>query len=102
MTAVPSPEPAAAGRPSLMPADTPDYMAPAWASCMSWVLGDPDMRVAFEADTGMKFIPPRNGLERMIDDATGHGDAYVAEFIRWANENVWGHIEAHPDDVDPV
>jgi hypothetical protein len=87
-------------RPSLMPADTPDYMAPAWASCMSWAISEADIRAAFEAETGHQYSPPKNGLERMIDEATGHGNAYVKAFVTWANENVWGALDGNDDDDD--
>ena len=80
-------------RPELMPADTPDYMAPAWAACMSWALGDPVVRSEFEAATGMRWTPPKNAIDRAIDAATGHGDAYVRAFIQWANVNVWGPLD---------
>lgn len=80
-------------RPRLMPSDTLDYMAPAWADCMHWVLGEEQIRAAFEAETGHAYQPPQSGLEKMIDEATGHGTAYIEAFIRWANENIWGPID---------
>ncbi len=77
-------------RPSMMPADTPDYMAPAWASCMSWALVNPDVQAAFEQDSGMRYVPARSGLDAIIDDATGFTDSYVKAFVEWVNVNVWG------------
>lgn len=44
----------------------------------------------FERDTGVKFVPPRNGIERMIDDATGASAGIVEAYLKWFNENVWG------------
>ena len=79
-------------RPKLMPADTPDYMMPAWLGCMHWAIGEDNIRAAFEAETGHRYTAPKNGLERMIDESTGHASAYVEAFIRWANENVWGPL----------
>lgn len=58
-------------RPSLMPADTPDYMAPAWASCMQWAIGEPDILAAYRAETGDRWEPGKTGLDRMIDKACG-------------------------------
>lgn len=77
-------------RPELMPADTPDYMAPAWVGCMQWAIGKPEIRAAFEAETGHHYSPPQSPIDRMIDQATSHGSAYVKAFVLWANENVWG------------
>lgn len=77
-------------RPPLMPADTPDYMAQAWVDCLHSAIGNDKIRAAFEAATGNTYTPPKSGLDRMIDEATGHGSAYVKAFIEWANENVWG------------
>ena len=71
-------------RPQGMPADTPDYMAPAWVSCMSWAIRHDEIRRAFEAETG-------------IDAATGRGNAYVAAFIEWANANIWGPMDGDDD-----
>ena len=79
-------------RPTLMPADTPDYMAPAWAGCMSWALGKAEVRQAFERETGMQYEPPRTGLDAAIDKTTDHGEVYVQAFIAWANLNVWGPV----------
>ena len=55
-------------RPAAMPADTPDYMARAWYGCISWALGNDDVRAAFEKETGHRYIAPKNGLDRMIDE----------------------------------
>lgn len=82
-----------AQRHPLMPSDTPDYMAPAWAGCLSWAIGEPEIRATFERETRMKFAAPKSGLDRMIDEATGHSSAYVKAFIEWANVNVWGPVE---------
>jgi hypothetical protein len=81
------------GRHPLMPADTPDYMTDAWASCMSWAIGEPEIVGAFRADTGNKWRPAQSGLDAMIDKATGADKAFVEAFIRWANDNVWGPID---------
>lgn len=80
-------------RPPLMPADTPDYAAPAWASCMQWAIGNDDIRAAFDADTGNHYEAPKTALDRMVDDATGHGSAYIKAFVEWANEHVWGRYD---------
>ena len=84
-------------RPNGMPADTPDYMAPAWVSCMSWAIGHKEIRAEFEAETGNRWVPPKNGLDKMIDAATGNGGAYVAAFIEWANAKIWGAMDGDPN-----
>lgn len=78
------------GRPPLMPSNTPDYMAPAWASCVLWCSTDKDMIAQFVADTGLKFARPRNGLDAMIDAATGADAEIASRFVAWVNEWVWG------------
>jgi hypothetical protein len=68
-------------------------MAPAWASCMRWALGNDDVRAAFESATAHRYVPPKNGLEQMIDEVSGQGTAYVKAFVLWANEHVWGAMD---------
>jgi hypothetical protein len=77
----------------LKPADTPDYMIPAWLGCIAWALGDPDIMAAFRAETGNQWTPPGNAIDRMVDDATGAGEAFVRQFVGWVNEKVWGPMD---------
>lgn len=74
----------------LLPAHTPAYMADAWLGCIHWAIGDPDTLAAFTAVTGKTWAPPRNGLDAMIDKATGNEAEFVRAFVLWANDNVWG------------
>ncbi len=67
-----------ADRPRGMPADTPDYMAPAWLGCMPWAIGNPEIRATFEAASGLEI---------------GDGESYVRAFIAWANEHIWGEMQ---------
>jgi hypothetical protein len=76
-----------------MPSTTPDFMAPAWASALHWAIGSDHVRADFEAMTGKKWTPPRNGLDRMIDEATGADKEYIEAFVAWFNEHVWGDVE---------
>lgn len=80
-------------RPRLMPLTTPDYMAPAWAGCLHWAIGCDEIREAFFEQTGCRWSPPRNGLDRMIDEATGADRAFIEKFVGWFNENVWGDMD---------
>lgn len=84
-------------RPADMPADTPDYMAPAWASCMHWAIGNAEVRATFEESTGWRARPEWGPAE------VAYSREYVKAFIAWANENVWGHIGDQLDipDTDP-
>lgn len=83
---------------SLRPSDTPEYMTPAWIGCISWALGTPEIVAAFRAETGHRWQPGRNGLERMIDKAAGADQHFIEAFIRWVNVNLWGPIESPPSD----
>lgn len=85
-------------RPSLMPDDTPDYMVDAWASCMHWAIQEPTILDAFRKATGNRWQPGTTPMDRAIDDATGAGDDFVKQFILWANEFVWGKIDALDDE----
>lgn len=77
----------------LRPADTPEYMTPAWIGCLSWAIDTPEIVEAFREESGIKWTPGRSPLDRMIDEATGADAKFIEAFIRWANVNVWGPIE---------
>lgn len=76
-----------------------ELMKPAWAACMSWAIRQDDMRAAFEAESGMRYIPPKSGLELMIGDATGAGEKYAEAFTVWATRNVWGTPDGVPERI---
>jgi hypothetical protein len=80
-------------RPELMPADTPDYMIPAWIGCMHWAIGEPNIPGAYREQTGDKWEPGRTGIDRAIDEACGADKAFAERFIRWANAHVWGPLD---------
>lgn len=70
-------------------------MLPAFVSMVSWAFSEPGIRSWYEADTGATLPPsPRNGLEAMIDEASGVNDAYVMGFAEWAYVALWGMEEA--------
>ena len=85
-------------------ADTPEYMWPAYFSCLMWAATHEDIQKHFTAETGVKFSPPRCGLDAMIDQATGNnpGETFLRAFVPWFNQNVWGPIELEKgtDDED--
>lgn len=68
----------------------PDYLIPAWFSCLRYMLGRADVVAAFRADTGNQYYPDRTGIGRMIDQATGAGADFVRAFATWFNVNIWG------------
>lgn len=78
-------------------ADNP-VMEGAWLAFVQWAIGEEGARAAFERETGAKWSPPKNGLERMIDEATGHAESYVADFAEWITRNEWGRA----DDPAPL
>ena len=72
--------------------DTADgLMVGAYLAFLKWAASEPDVCARFEVDTGMK-PPPKamNGMEAMIDAATGADGAYGVAFIVWATKNMWG------------
>lgn len=62
----------------------------AWVSCLRWAIGEPEILDAFTADTGITYSAPKNAIEKMIDEASGHGEKVIESFIEWFNVNVWG------------
>lgn len=79
---------------SFLPADTPDYMLPAWLGCISWALQEPGVVAAFRAETGHHWQPGTTPLEHMIDEATADSPrAFIEAFILWVNANVWGPMD---------
>jgi hypothetical protein len=78
---------------AMKPADTPDYMIPAWLACIAWALSEPGALAQFRADTGNSWTPPRTGIDAMVDEATGARDAFMRQFVVWVNEKVWGPID---------
>lgn len=62
-----------------------------WSGFLSFTLGDARFREGFTADTSRKFMPaPRNGLEAMIDNATGINKQEVEHFMAWVTVRHWG------------
>jgi hypothetical protein len=81
-----------------LPSDTPAYMFPAWFSCLRSSLGIAEIRAAFEAESGLRWLPPTSKLDELIDDATEASRAYLMAFIPWFNTNVWGPIDGPESD----
>lgn len=77
----------------LRPADTPEYMTPAWLGCVSWAIGKPEIVEAFRAETGNRWRPSPSPFDQMIDQATGADRDFIEAFIRWVNVNIWGPID---------
>lgn len=75
------------------PEDNP-IMQGAWAACLSYTIRRTDAPAQFEAESGLKFTPAKNGIEKMIDDATGYEADFLEKFIDWFNVNIWGKRDA--------
>lgn len=65
-------------------------MAQAFIDFAMWAIGQPGFLKAFEESTGIKYRPPRDGLEKMIDDVTGANKHIVSQFLDWLTVNHWG------------
>lgn len=65
-------------------------MTIAWMGSVSYAWGEPSIMEAFKRESGMEWVPPKNALERMIDEATGHEEAFIKAFLKWHNETIWG------------
>jgi hypothetical protein len=61
-----------------------DFGYPAWRGFISWAFDRPDMRRAFEEETGIVPIAPSND--------------YVEKFMLWATEKHYG-VEYAPIEV---
>ncbi len=79
----------------LLPPDTPEYMAPAYYSCLQWAIGEAGILAAFTADTGKSFRPALTGFDKLIDDASGFNpeEDFIRSFVPWFNVQVWGPLE---------
>ena len=78
-------------------------MEVAWRDFIDWAWRskEPDLRRAFEMDTGTLPLgkSPRSPLEFMIDQACERDHqtiltAYVENFVHWVTETQWGWDEA--------
>jgi len=79
----------------LPPEDTPEFMYPAWASCLRWAVCSEAVQKDFESATGIKYHGAGSPIEAMLDAATGHNPAeeYIKSFLPWFNEWVWGSMD---------
>ncbi len=59
-----------------------------FGACVRWAWETPEMREAFERDTGMK--PAESPIDAMIDESTGYDEQVADAFVRWVIANVWG------------
>ena len=65
--------------------------AAAWAACLKWACGHPDVLARYWRATGDTFQP--------FLDASGEASeaslAYAERFAVWFNANVWGDFAPH-------
>ena len=84
----------------LMPMDTPDYMADAWAGCVSWAASNPEIMDQYRKMTGDNYKPATDPISQMVDDATGMEELFCESFTKWVNEYIWGPIDGPKGDID--
>lgn len=71
---------------------------PAWRGFIAWAIKQPEMREQFTAETGHQWpSAAKNGLEAMIDGATGYHEKVAEAFMLWATKTHWGADEAPPE-----
>ena len=73
-----------------MPKDV--LMQQTWMDCLHWALGEPEIVARFKEETGRNWSPATTPAEKLIDEATGAGRAFVEAFVPWFNANVWGEV----------
>lgn len=67
----------------------------AFRDFLTWAISEPEMVAAFDRDTGRTLGgKPKNGLEMVIDEATGKLNSDVFAFMLWVTEHHWGIDEA--------
>lgn len=70
-----------------------DHTWQAWADCLHWAIGEPEILKAFREETGNNWQPGTTPIEMMIDEAIGADRAFIEAFLSWFNENIWGGAE---------
>lgn len=86
---------------SLMPKDTPDYMTDAWLGFVLFAAGEEQICEQFKKDTGIAFKAATNPLDQIIDQATGHDELLLKEFVLWLNKTLWGPMDGSVGDTSP-
>lgn len=73
-------------RPRLMPADTPDFMADAWASCLVWAIGKDECFAMYCTERELDLDLEVTAIAVKVKSVSALGD----DFILWFNERIWG------------
>jgi hypothetical protein len=75
----------------------------AWVDCLMWAVGFEPIMKRFREETGITYTPARSPIDQMIDEATGHQEHFVREFVKWFDTNVWGTLDTkEPNPNDPT
>jgi hypothetical protein len=71
-------------------------MQDAFFDFVLWAVGQTDMHAQFKKASGhdLESLIPKNGLARMIDEATGRTKDIIGKFIDWLIVNHWGEVVA--------
>jgi hypothetical protein len=81
-------------------APSKELMRGPWVSCLRWALGNADVMANYRAATGDEWTPGRFPIERIIDSATGRDGAFIVDFARWMNANIWGEVDGRAGNGD--
>jgi len=81
-------------------APTNDLMLAAWIGCVHYALGEPAIVAQYRLATGSNWLPPSSPIERMIDEATGAEGAFLVEFIKFVNKEIWGKVNGRACNGD--
>lgn len=58
--------------------------------CVRWALGEDAVLQRYREETGDRFQFAKNGIEKMIDQATGNDLAFFQRFADWVEVNLFG------------
>ena len=67
--------------------------AGAFVSFVLFIIRQDGVLEAFRAETGRNWHPPKNILEKMVDDATGKTEEDCLAFLEWVAREHWGWDE---------
>lgn len=62
-----------------------------WVEFLNYAIAEKNFHKQFMEATGLKYNPPKCGLDSLIDEATGLTKTITMQFVKWATESHWGH-----------
>lgn len=67
----------------------------AWLDFLLFAIGHDQIVDQYFAVTGDKYTFPKNGIEQLIDKATGNDVEFLRRFVTWVTVNIW---DGEPDE----